>query len=149
MTAHSITWQNNCNIKLASCLKRKICLIKNKVLGGKLSVGFFFHFFFFSFLLGAILKECIYVFCISLMLVLIISTLHEKCEFKQYIKSELILVFPSLLSPVITFLKLNQIKKITKSKSQRFAILFVLLLLSSNKYKQAHFLHYCAPKKFF
>lgn len=101
--------------------------------------GCFFSFFFF----GAILTECIYIICISLIIVVTITTLHEKYEFKQYITSEVILVLPSLLSPVITFLKLNLIKKITKGKSQRLTVLLslrnmlFLLLLSSNKDKQA------------
>lgn len=118
-----------------------MCLIKNKVLVGKGLWGFLVVFSFFFF--GAILTECIYIICISLIIVVTITTLHEKYEFKQYITSEVILVLPSLLSPVITFLKLNLIKKITKGKSQRLTVLLslrnmlFLLLLSSNKDKQA------------
>lgn len=36
-----------CNIKFTSCLKSKMCLIKSKVVAGKLSVGFFWLFFLF------------------------------------------------------------------------------------------------------
>lgn len=120
-----------------------MCLIKNKVLVGKGLWGFLVVFSFFFF--GAILTECIYIISISLIIVVTITTLHEKYEFKQYITSEVILVLPSLLSPVITFLKLNLIKKITKGKSQRLTVLLslrnmlFLLLLSSNKDKQALF----------
>lgn len=71
---------------------------------------------------------------------------YEKHEFKQFFTSEVILIWPSLLSPVITFLKLSQIKKKTKVNPTGFLELLsflidmiFLLFFSPKKHKQAIF----------
>lgn len=75
-------------------------LIKNKILAGKV-----------DFFVRKILTECIYVICISLIIVVTVTTPHEMDEFKQLFTSEVILIWPSLTCPVIIFIKLGQIKK--------------------------------------